>query len=85
MGKRGKKRYIFSSSIYLGLLCSLICVTSPEVVGAAAADPNFYYYSSGRKIPLVLSKKMLAVRFKQRLTIEEQKALNRTGNYNIIL
>lgn len=36
MKTRGKKGYFISSSVALGLLCSLICVTSPELVAAAA-------------------------------------------------
>ena len=61
---------IFVSLVFFGFL---ICVGSPASPSAGPAVPNFYYYSSGRKYALVLSKEKLAVRFKQGLTLEQQK------------
>ncbi|HIJ52443.1 MAG TPA: hypothetical protein HPP66_04735 [Planctomycetes bacterium] len=75
MGKREKKRYFISSFVSLVLLCSLILIINSKLVTAGAQDPDFYYYSSGRKYALTLSKEKIAVRFKQGLTIEEQKAV----------
>ena len=75
MKTRERKRHLISPSVGLTVLCSLICVTSPELVAAPAPDPNFYYYSSGRKNALALSKERLAVRFRQGLTLEQQKAV----------
>lgn len=71
----GKKKYIFSSSICLIVICSLILTINARLVSPATSDPYFYYYSSGRKIPLTLSKKRLALRFRQGLTLGEQKAV----------
>jgi hypothetical protein len=37
--------------------------------------PDFYYYSSGQKIPLTLSTEKLAVRFNEGVTLEQQEAI----------
>jgi subtilisin family serine protease len=75
MGKRGKKRYFISSFVALSLLCSIILIINSKLVTAGAPDPDFYYYYGARKMELTLSTEKLAVRFKQGLTIEEQKAV----------
>lgn len=80
---RGKKKRFISSSLAFGLLCSLICVTSPELVAAAAPDPNFYYYYGARKMALTLSTEKVTVRFKQGLTIEERKAVVESEEFHI--
>jgi len=71
----GKKKYIFSLSICLSIVCPLIFVVNPKLVLSAPLDPQFYYYSGGRKNALALSKEKVAVRFKGELTLEQQKAL----------
>lgn len=71
---RGKK-YLFLSSICLSILCLLIFVINRESLAAATPDPNFYYYSGGRKIVLPLSKEMVAVRFKHGVGLEKQRAI----------
>lgn len=70
-----QKRNIVLIFVCLAVLGFLICIASLGSVSAGPTDPNFYYYSSGRKYALTLSTEKLAVRFKQGLTIEEQKAL----------
>ncbi len=55
MKTRGKKRYFISSFVALGILCSLILIINSKLVTADASEPDFYYYSSGRKIALTLS------------------------------
>jgi len=50
-------------------------VINRKSLAAAAPDPNFYYYSSGRKIALPLSKEIIAVWFKQGVTAEQQRAI----------
>jgi hypothetical protein len=50
-------------------------LTNPELAAAVPADPNLFYYSRGDKIPLTLSKDLLAVRFKQDLSLDQQEAI----------
>ena len=75
MKTRGKKKRLISSSVALGLLCSLILIINSKLVTAGAQDPDFYYYYGARKMELTLSTEKLAVRFKQGLTIEERKSV----------
>jgi hypothetical protein len=75
MKTRGKNKRLISSSVALGLLYSLILITNSGLAASNDSEPDFYYYSSGRKISLTLSTEKIAVRFKQGLTVEEQKAL----------
>ena len=75
MKTRGKKKRFISSSVALGLLCSLILIINSRLVNAGDTDPDFYYYSSGHKYALTLSKEKVTVRFKEGLTIEERKAV----------
>lgn len=75
MEKRGINRYIFLLLVCLSILCLLIFVINRESLAAATPDPNFYYYSGGRKIVLPLSKEMVAVRFKHGVGLEKQRAI----------
>lgn len=61
--------------ILSSIFCSLIFVVSPKSVTAFPQDSNFYYYSSGYKNTLPLSKAMLAVRFKQEVSLQQRKAI----------
>jgi subtilisin family serine protease len=72
---QGKKNSLFSSFILLSVLYSVIFVTNVKPACGAVSDNNFYYYSSGRKITLPLSKEMVAVRFKPEVTLGEQRAI----------
>lgn len=75
MEPRGKNQHVFLLLVVLGVFCSLIFVLHPKLASANSGEPNFYYYSSGRKIPLVLSKKMLAVRFKESIGSETKEKI----------
>jgi len=70
-----KKSPLFSLFFYSGILYFLIFLVTPDLVIGALVEPNFYYYSSGSKIALPLSKEMVAVRFKQGITLEQQEAI----------
>jgi hypothetical protein len=70
-----QRRNIVVIFVCLTFLGFLICIASLGSVSAGLADPNFYYYSSGRKIELPLSKKMIAVRFKQGVSLEQQRSI----------
>jgi parallel beta-helix repeat protein len=59
----------------LAIFCSLIFVVNLDSVIGASIYPNFYYYSDGRKISLPVSKEILAVRFKQGITLQQQKTI----------
>ena len=65
MKTRGKKSYFISSSVALGLLCSLILIINSRSLTAGASDPDFYYYYDARKMALTLLKEKVTVRFKQ--------------------
>jgi len=69
-----QNRNIVLIFVCLAVLGFIICIASLGSVSAGPADPDFYYYSSGRRIALTLSTEKVAVRFKQGLTIEEQEA-----------
>jgi len=61
--------------VCLTVLGYLICIASLGSVNVGPADPDFYYYSSGRKYALTLSKERVALRFKEGLTLEQQRAV----------
>ena len=65
MKNERKKERLFSLLARVGILLSLIFLGNSELTAAASPNPDFYYYSGGRKITLPLSKEMIAVRFKQ--------------------
>jgi len=69
-----QRRNIVVMFVCLTVLGFLICIASLGSVSVGPADPDFYYYSNGRKNALTLSTEKVAVRFKQGLTIEEQEA-----------
>ena len=71
----GKRVFLFPLFIRLSILYFLVFTVNPKLVAAGSQDPNFYYYSSGRKIQLPLSKEMLAIRFKPEVTLEQQQAI----------
>ena len=64
--------------VYLNIFYFLFIVVIPVLSTAYSADPNFYYYSSGRKNPLQLSTEMIALRFKQEVILEQRKAIVET-------
>jgi len=70
-----QKRNIVVIFVCLTVLGFLICIASLGSVSVGPADPDFYYYYDARKMALTLSKEKVTVRFKQGLTIEEQKAV----------
>jgi len=59
---------------WLWISCLVVFIASPQGVLADAEGPSFYYYSSGQKVPLFLSVKVLAVRFKAGVNVQEQAA-----------
>jgi len=70
-----QKRNIVLIFVCLAVLGFLICIGSLGLISAEPVGPDFYYYSSGRKIVLPLSKEMVAVRFKQGVGLEQQRAI----------
>jgi len=75
MRASAKNEALFSVFIRLSIVCMVIFVANPILVRASEADPNFYYYSSGRKIALPLSLDKLALRFEQGVTLEQKKTI----------
>lgn len=80
--KTGEKKgnFLFLLFVCLSIFYLLIFIANLELVTAASEDSDlyysdFYYYSSGRKITLPLSKEMLAVWFKREVPLEQQKAI----------
>jgi len=59
---------------WLWISCVVVFIASPQGVLADAEEPSFYYYSSGQKVPLSLSVKVLAVGFKAGVNVQEQAA-----------
>lgn len=78
MRRAERTKYIFSLSVGLNILFSLIAPTHSGLAIARAADPNFYYYSGGRKLALALSQDRLAVRFKKGIDLETQDTIMRS-------
>jgi len=72
---------MFSRCLCLCVACFAIFRGDPEVVLGELVDSNFYYYSSGRKVPLSLSTRLLAVRFKPGVTLENQAATIKAQHY----
>ena len=75
MKTSGKERDFFSLFVRLNIIYSLFFVLNPQLVSAAPGDSDFYYYSSGRKIPLPLSREMLAMRFKPEVSFEQREQM----------
>jgi len=73
MGADGKWGHGFSLLLAFGMFCSVIFGTNMRLAGGAAVDPHYYYYGAGRKIPLRLSNRVLALRFKEAIDSEEQE------------
>jgi len=67
--------YLFSVVVCLSILCLLVLIINRKSLAAPTPDPNFYYYSGGRKIELPLSKEMVAVRFEQGVSLEQQRSI----------
>lgn len=70
----GKRKNLFLLFTRLMILCLLIFGMNP-IKAAAGEQYDFYYYSSGRKIPLELSQKTITVQFKEGTSLEQQKAV----------
>jgi hypothetical protein len=70
-----KRNPLFSAFILLSVLYSLILVTDVKPASATVSQTNFFYYSRGRKIELPLSKETVLVRFKPKVTFDEQRAV----------
>jgi len=68
-----EKHHLFSLFVRLSIVYSVLFVTNVKTACGAVSDS--YYYSSGRKNMLPLSKKMVAVRFKPEVTSERQRAI----------
>jgi len=75
MKTEGKKRHLSPLFICVSISCSVIFTVNTKLVTAGSPGPNFFYYSSGRKIPLPVSKEMLAVRFKPGVPLEQQRTI----------
>ena len=78
MQTKGRRIYLLSLLVGLSILCSIILATNGGLVTAPSADPNFYYYSGGRKNALALSQNRLAVRFKKGIGLETQDTIMRS-------
>jgi|GEM_PF-2046738 len=78
MQTKGRRIYLLSLLVGLSILCSIILATNGGLVTAPSADPNFYYYSGGRKNALALSQNRLAVRFKKGIDLETQDTIMRS-------
>jgi hypothetical protein len=59
----------------LSIFCCTVFLSSFEPAIAFSEEPDFYYYSDGRKIAIPLSKEMLAVRFKPQVSLDEQRTI----------
>jgi len=75
METRVERGNILPIFVCLAVLDFLTSIAGLRSVSAGPPEANFYYYSSGRKCAMTLSKDKVTVRFKQGLTVEEQKAL----------
>ena len=75
MGADGKWGHGFSLFFSFGIFCSLLLRTNMPLASGAAAEPDSYYYGAGRKIPLSLSNKVVAVRFTKGVTSERQEVI----------
>ncbi len=69
-----EKRMFLLPGLHLFSIWALILAVGGGPVRSASGDPDLYYYSGGRKIRLSLSTEVVAVRFKEGATLEEQKA-----------
>jgi|GEM_PF-3849012 len=63
MATEVQNRNIVLIFVCLAVLGFIICIASLGSVSAGPADPDFYYYYSGRTIALTLSTEKVAVRF----------------------
>jgi uncharacterized repeat protein (TIGR01451 family) len=79
-----KERHLFSLFIRLSILCTLILAVNLRSVTGASGDPDFYYYSGGRKNTLPLSKEMLAVRFKHEVSPQQTEAIVQAGAHLVL-
>jgi hypothetical protein len=70
-----KRGYLFVLFIFLSTLCLGVFVLNLQSADTAPVVSDFYYYSSGRKIMLPLSKEKLSIRFKPGVTLEQQKSI----------
>jgi len=75
MNTQGKRNPSFSTVALLCIICSVIFAPKVKPASGADSDVDFCYYSGGRKNILPLSKEMLAVRFKQGVSFEQQKTI----------
>jgi subtilisin family serine protease len=58
--------------------CSVLCALFFASVTSASEEPNLYYYSSGHKNTLSLSKEILAVRFRQEASLQQREEVVQT-------
>jgi len=74
---RRSTRMIFLLAPVVAAFVGLGQVIGPSqgAAGAATQDSDFFYYSGGERIPLLLSTKAVAVRFTEDSTTEEQKGV----------
>jgi hypothetical protein len=68
-----KKSFLFPQYVRLIIFCCIVFLSFFQPELAFSQEPDFYYYSDGRKIALPLSKEMLAVRFKPQASLDEQR------------
>jgi hypothetical protein len=69
-----ERTFLFPQFVHLSIFCYIVSLAIFEPAIAFSQEPDFYYYSDGRKIALPLSKEMLAVRFKPQVTLDKQQA-----------
>ena len=79
MATEVQNRNIVLIFVCLAVLGFIICIASLGSVSAGPADPDFYYYSSGRTIALTLSTENFLFASKLTKSISAPKSSNLIG------